>query len=69
MMPYQNRVVTEKTALDEKLANLEIFIQGLTFPTIDSEEQTRLLTQVSCMQGYSNVLAERIAAFPKEKTQ
>ena len=65
MAPHQERVVAEKQDLDEKLSKLRQFISGLTFVGIETDEQVRLIRQEACMTDYSNVLGERIAAFPK----
>lgn len=62
--PHQQRVVDEKTELDERRAKLGDFItvnpifQGLT-----EAEQERLKRQRKIMSEYSDVLGERIDAF------
>ena len=64
MQPHQQRVVDEKAELDAKLAKLLTFIMNNpTYKTLPAAEQHRLSQQSGFMQGYSNVLAERIAAF------
>jgi hypothetical protein len=63
MQEYQQRVVEEKKALDEKIARLKVFIGTPTFAGLDAEEQARLWRQLKVMAEYSSVLAERIAAF------
>lgn len=66
MKPHQERVVTEKKELDEKLEKLLTFIDsgnGRTFLTLSTEERQRLTTQARIMKEYSDVLADRIAAF------
>jgi len=63
MEAYQQRVVDEKTELDDKLAKLQAFIGGKIYETLPPEERGRLIHQRLCMQGYSQVLGERIAAF------
>lgn len=63
MQAHQERVVAEKTELDEKLAKLNIFIGGKVFATLPDGEQIRLARQANVMKDYSDVLSERIAAF------
>lgn len=63
MEPFQSRVVEEKRDLDEKIAKLETFIQEGTYQSLPSDERGRLAYQLSVMNEYSNVLAERINAF------
>jgi len=55
MAPHQQRVVTEKEELDEKLAKLKAFL--------DDAEKERLQRQADHMNAYSGVLGERIAEF------
>lgn len=63
MLPHQQRVVDEKTELDDKLTKLTAFFSNSIFLNLDSAEQVRLQTQAKHMQGYSDVLGERIVAF------
>jgi hypothetical protein len=63
MQTHQQRVVTEKAELDEKLAKLLAFFQSPTFRTLTEAEQSRLRNQARFMDGYSAILGERIAAF------
>jgi hypothetical protein len=65
MKPHQERVVVEKSELDVKIKALTAFTHGTIFPTLDPAEQMRLKVQLDHMTAYSNVLGERIAAFPK----
>lgn len=65
MQPHQQRVVDEKAQLDERLTKLNEFIAlNPIFRDLPPAEQHRLSQQSAFMWGYSNVLAERIAAFP-----
>jgi len=64
MQPYQQRVVEEKKALDDKRKKLGAFIATEPFNLLDTAERGRLLLQAHYMREYSHVLAERIAAFP-----
>jgi hypothetical protein len=63
MQPHQERVVTEKKELDEKIDKLDAFRAGTIFPTLAEDERDRLNKQLSSMRQYSGVLADRIAAF------
>jgi len=64
MQPHQQRVVDEKTELDDKLTKLMSFIDGNpVYAELPEDEQKRLKEQAIFMRGYSDVLAERIAAF------
>lgn len=64
MQPHQERVVTEKKELDGNRERLTSFIGGDIYRTLDKTEQSRLNRQLEAMTLYSNILAERIAAFP-----
>lgn len=63
MKPYQERVVIEKSELDEKLSKLNAFFNTGAFTELDSAEQVRLNRQRDYMTSYSQVLGERIEAF------
>lgn len=65
MAPHQERLVTEKAELDEKLSKLTAFttMQNATFSGLPSAEKGRLIRQREIMEQYSAVLGERIAAF------
>ena len=63
MSPFQERVVTEKTELDDKLTRLRPFLQGDVFRGLPADEQDRLTRQERVMTEYSGILADRIAAF------
>jgi hypothetical protein len=66
MAPHQQRVVDEKTELDDKRDKLRAFIDGnAIFAGLPNDEQERLVRQHSCMTEYSEILGERIAAFPE----
>ena len=64
MAPHQQRVVDEKTELDAKREKLVAFGGTAIFASLPQEEQERLDRQASCMTEYSEILGERIAAFP-----
>lgn len=63
MQPHQQRVIDEKIALDEKLNKLKEFLVSSIFDSLTMQEQTLLQAQSDYMQGYSNILAERITLF------
>ena len=69
LQPHQQRVVDEKTELDEKLNKLHSFIQeSPIFATLSDAEQHRLRRQDLIMAEYSQILSERIAAFNELET-
>ena len=64
MLPHQQRVVDEKTELDDKLGKLNAFIlTSPVFAQLQNEEKERLQRQFSIMRDYTSVLGERIDAF------
>lgn len=63
LKPYQQRVVTEKAELNERLAKLLAFFQTENFAVLSEAERSRLRNQARFMDGYAAVLEERIAAF------
>ena len=64
MQPHQERVVAEKSELDEKLVKLKVLIhESQTYQSLDGAEKMRLLRQFIHMEDYPKVLGERIAAF------
>jgi hypothetical protein len=66
MQPHQQRVVDEKKELDEKLDKLKAFIDtNPVFKTLPEDERSRLNRQFDAMAEYSNILAQRIMAFPE----
>lgn len=61
--PFQQRVIDEKNALDEKREKLGEFKNTDAFARLPWQEQERLNTQGHLMTAYSAVLGERIAQF------
>jgi len=61
--PHQQRVVSEKVELDDRLSKLSAFFGTPTFSNLDEREKERLTVQASIMGDYSRILGERIAAF------
>ena len=71
MQAHQQRVVDEKQELDGRLEKLLAFIgngAGTIFSGLVTEERQRLTTQARIMREYSDILADRIAAFPRESS-
>jgi len=70
LKPFQQRVVDEQLALDDKLSRLRAFIGNppdvpphQQFTLLPEAEQDRMKRQLHIMQEYSAVLGERIEAF------
>jgi hypothetical protein len=63
MQPFQQRVIDEKEELDSKRDRLRAFFGTDLYRELDPAEQSRLNRQLEAMTLYSNILAERIAAF------
>ncbi len=63
MQAFQERVVEEKRELDDKIQKLTDFIGGTIFTSLDEAERSRLSIQLQHMNGYSEILRQRIAAF------
>ncbi len=61
--PFQQRVVNEKTELDEKLSSLSLFLVTPTYESLPPNERIRLGRQREVMTTYSDILGERIKAF------
>jgi hypothetical protein len=66
MEPHQQRVVDEQSALAEKVVKLAAFISANpTFKALPEREQALLRQQLQHMDGYRDILVERIAAWQK----
>ena len=63
MEPHQQRVVEEKSELDEKLIKLNEFLLTPIYDRLQSDERRRLRSQRNIMETYVFLLEERIAAF------
>jgi len=61
--PHQQRVIGEKAVNDDKVQKLSAFLAGSIFEGLDEHERNRLTHQLQVMVLYSDILAERIAAF------
>lgn len=63
LQPHQQRVVAERIELDDRRAKLWAFMSSETYKSLPMLEQIRLGYQLKVMSQYSDILAERIAAF------
>ena len=63
MEAYQQRVVDEKTLLDEKIEKLESFMTTVQFENLKPYEKDLLSHQLHPMIDYSRILGFRINAF------
>jgi len=64
MEEYQERVVAEKSELDEKLEKLKAFLSTVKFTTLPVLERNLLVRQAREMSDYSETLRRRIELFP-----
>lgn len=60
---YQDRVITEKTQLCDKIAALRKFYHSETYAAMDPADRKLLSEQCSIMQQYADILTRRIARF------
>ena len=67
--PHEQRVMQEKTDLDEKRIKLRNFIEDTPkFYALHPEERGLLVNQLTAMNAYSAALGQRIARFvPQEQ--
>lgn len=63
--PHEQRVVEEKSQLDEKIKKLSDFFAGPVYPTLPNDDRILLIEQRTQMMEYSNTLMKRIARFNK----
>lgn len=63
ILPHQQRVIDEKTELDDKISRLKPFFTSAIFAGLPQPERERMCRQLPLMEQYSEVLGERIAAF------
>ena len=64
LAPHQQRVVDERSELNEKIDKLKAFImESPIYKTLPPEEQKRLNRQCDVMIEYSRILGDRIEAF------
>jgi hypothetical protein len=63
MKEYQQRVVDEKIALEEKLVKLRAFLGSEAFLILDNEDRSLLSRQEESMSAYLDILVARIKRF------
>lgn len=63
LLDFQQRVVDEKTELDEKINKLGVFLNSEVFDGLAKRDQFMLVEQRACMKSYSRILGDRIALF------
>lgn len=63
MKPHQQRVVDEKSSLDEKIGKLVAFMDSDASQVLSLSEEDDLEEQLEYMQKYSEVLERRISKF------
>jgi len=66
--PHEQRVIDEHRDLTEKLNKLRTFFDTPIFRGLAEAEQMRLRAQASFMDGYQDMLRERISAFMAANT-
>ncbi|MES2352091.1 MAG: hypothetical protein V4641_31375 [Pseudomonadota bacterium] len=64
--PYQQRVITERDELADKITKLTAFLVTPTYQRLADEEQYRQAKQLEFMGLYCTVLNQRIDAFTAE---
>lgn len=60
---WQLRVINEKVELDKKIYNLNVFLEGDWFESLDECDQDLLIKQANIMDDYSHILDLRIQKF------
>lgn len=68
MKAFQQRVIDEKTELDEKRQKLSEFFDNDKFNELEASAKDLLETQYYHMSKYSETLGERIKLFNQEQT-
>lgn len=63
MKPHEQRVIDEKTELDEKIQKLVAFFQTETFEGLSSYDQALMQMQANAMLTYAGILMLRISQF------
>ena len=63
MEEYQENVIAERSALDEKLTTLISFLGSEPYDELTVAEKLRLQDQAQVMTKYSSILKERIENF------
>ena len=60
MEPFIQRIVDEKSELDERSAKLGDFVKSEKFHSLDSEIQSLMVEQYDVMKRYSVILGKRL---------
>ncbi len=66
MEPYQERVVADARELEGRIDRLSEFFVTDTYLGIAGDEKVRLRIQIVHMEAYSEILRQRIGAWPSE---
>ena len=61
MSTFKERLIDEKTQLDEKIEKLEAFTLSENFQKIEAVQMSLLNAQLFAMKTYSQILVERLA--------
>lgn len=67
MSTFKDRLLEEKTQLDERCGKLNAFIKSEKFETVHNVQQSLLKIQLDAMRTYSQCLAERLLWLEKEE--
>lgn len=60
MSDFKDRLLTEKSELDEKIQKLQAFLASENVTKISGEQHGMLIQQLKPMELYSKILGERI---------
>lgn len=60
MSTFKDRLIDEKTQLDEKITKLEAFVESENFKKIEAIQMSLLNIQLNAMHTYSQCLLERL---------
>ena len=63
MEAHQERVLEERTQLNDRLVKLDSFLYTEKFNCLSMDDQDLLITQQAFMERYLDVLDQRIANF------
>lgn len=59
-MDFKQRLLNEKTELDDKIEKLENFTKSENFSKVEAVQMSLLNAQLFAMKTYSQILCERI---------
>lgn len=63
LAPHEVRVLAEQAELTDRIKKLNAFVGSEKYRALDAEDRDLLSEQLYWMQGYSHVLAKRVARF------